>query len=76
MDQAEPAPQVDLLSGAFYVEARPAYAWMRAHEPVFRDEANGLWAFASHELVQAADGIRRPSRTPGAAARTPGRCRG
>ena len=51
---AEPAPHVDLLSGAFYAQARPTYAWMRAHEPVFHDEANGLWAFATHELVQAA----------------------
>ena len=25
---------------------------------MFRDEANGLWAFASHELVQAAGRIR------------------
>jgi cytochrome P450 family 142 subfamily A polypeptide 1 len=50
----EPGPPVDLLSGGFYAQARPAYAWMRAHEPVFRDEANGLWAFASHELVQSA----------------------
>ena len=52
--EAEPAPHVDLLSGAFYAQARPTYAWMRAHEPVFHDEANGLWAFATHELVQAA----------------------
>ncbi len=47
-------PAVDLLTGSFYAEARPAYAWMRAHEPVFHDEANRLWAFATYDLVQAA----------------------
>lgn len=47
-------PAVDFLAGSFFAGARPAYAWMRAHEPVFRDEANGLWALASYDLVHAA----------------------
>jgi cytochrome P450 family 142 subfamily A polypeptide 1 len=47
-------PPVDLLSGSFYANARPAYAWMREHEPVFRDERNGLWALATYDLVQMA----------------------
>ena len=47
-------PSVDFLSGAFFAQARPAYAWMRANEPVFFDETNRLWGFATYELVQAA----------------------
>lgn len=51
-----PAPEFDLLSGRFYAEgAREAYPWMRRHQPVYRDEANGLWALATHELVLAAE---------------------
>ena len=50
----EGRPSVDLLSGSFFAQARPAYAWMRAHEPVFFDEANHLWALATYDLVQAA----------------------
>ena len=62
-------PDVDLADGRFYADgnARLAYAWMRAHEPVFRDR-NGLAAAASHaavldaernpELFSSAGGIR------------------
>ncbi len=62
-------PDVDLADGRFYADpsARAAYAWMRAHEPVFRDR-NGQAAAASHaavldaernpELFSSAGGIR------------------
>lgn len=45
-------PDVDLTDGAFYADgaARAAYAWMRAHEPVFRDR-NGQAAAASYAAV-------------------------
>lgn len=40
----ETRPQVDLLDGTFHGgDPLPAYAWMRRHEPVYRDEANALW---------------------------------
>jgi cytochrome P450 family 142 subfamily A polypeptide 1 len=46
---------IDLLSGAFYGrEPHDAYAWMRAHAPVYYDEPNDLWAAASYAAVKAA----------------------
>jgi cholest-4-en-3-one 26-monooxygenase len=46
---------IDLLDGAFYGrEPHEAYAWMRAHAPVYYDEANDLWAAASYDAVKAA----------------------
>jgi cholest-4-en-3-one 26-monooxygenase len=65
----ETRPDVDLADGRFYADrnAREAYRWMRAHEPVFRDR-NGQAAAASHaavldaernpELFSSAGGIR------------------
>jgi len=65
----ETKPDVDLADGRFYADgnARAAYAWMRAHEPVFRDR-NGQAAATSHaavldaernpELFSSAGGIR------------------
>jgi len=55
---------VDLMDGRFYASAiaerHAAYAWMRNHEPVYRDEANGLWGIASYDALYAAE--RDPSR--------------
>ena len=34
---------------------RDAYAWMRDHEPVYRDDANGITAAASYDAVVAAE---------------------
>src|SRR3712207_9559473 len=49
------APDMDLLSGDFYVhEAREAYRWMRGHAPVHLDERNGLWGIATYDGVVAA----------------------
>jgi cytochrome P450 family 142 subfamily A polypeptide 1 len=48
-------PDVDLTDGTFYADgnAREAYRWMRANEPVFRDR-NGLAAAASYQaLIEA-----------------------
>lgn len=49
-------PDVDLADGRFYADgnAREAYRWMRAHEPVFRDR-NGQAAAASHEALLDAE---------------------
>ena len=46
-------PDVDLADGRFYADgrsARQAYAWMRAHQPVFRDR-NGLAAATTYQAV-------------------------
>src|SRR5436305_6943834 len=52
------------MDGRFYASAiaerHAAYAWMRNHEPVYRDEANGLWGIASYDAVYEAE--RDPSR--------------
>jgi cytochrome P450 family 142 subfamily A polypeptide 1 len=53
------APEIDLLSPAFYLQARDAYAWLRRHSPVWRDPKSGLWALATRELVLTAS--RDPS---------------
>jgi cytochrome P450 family 142 subfamily A polypeptide 1 len=46
---------IDLLSGAFYGrEPHDAYAWMRAHAPVYYDEPNDLWGVASYAAVKQA----------------------
>jgi cytochrome P450 family 142 subfamily A polypeptide 1 len=45
---------IDLLDGAFYGrEPHDAYAWMRAHSPVYYDQANDLFAVASYRGVKA-----------------------
>ena len=41
----------DLLDPRFYqdrVRMHEAFAWMRANEPVYRDERNGLWGITRH----------------------------
>lgn len=39
----------DLLDPAFYQRnPHDAWAWMRANEPVYRDERNGLWGITRH----------------------------
>jgi cholest-4-en-3-one 26-monooxygenase len=47
-------PDIDLLSGDLFGEtAARAYKWMREHEPVYRDDKNGLWGIATYEGVLA-----------------------
>ena len=46
---------IDLLSGTFFGrEPHDAFAWMRAHAPVYYDEPNDLWAAASYAAVKQA----------------------
>ncbi|WIM90093.1 cytochrome P450 [Candidatus Mycobacterium wuenschmannii] len=48
-------PNIDLTDGAFYADRpRAAYAWMRDHEPVFRDR-NGLAAVSTYAAVVEAE---------------------
>jgi len=45
-------PAYDLLDPAFYLgDPHAAFRWMRANEPVYRDEANALWAITRHTDV-------------------------
>lgn len=45
-------PEVDLLDPNFYQgDPHPAFTWMRANEPLYRDERNGLWAVTRHADV-------------------------
>lgn len=45
-------PEVDLLDPSFHVgDPHPAYAWMRRHEPIYRD-VNGLWCITRMEHVR------------------------
>ena len=45
-------PDVDLTDGTFYSsqEAREAYRWMRANQPVFRDR-NGLAGATTYQAI-------------------------
>lgn len=48
---------IDLTDGTFYADgrqAREAYRWMRANQPVFRDR-NGLAAAATHQAIIEAE---------------------
>lgn len=47
-------PEIDLLDPEFYRgDPHPAFTWMRANEPLYRDERNGLWAVTRHaDLVE------------------------
>jgi cholest-4-en-3-one 26-monooxygenase len=45
-------PEIDLLDGDFYVQdPYAAYAWMREHEPVYRDSVNDLWGVARYDDI-------------------------
>jgi len=49
---AEAPPEIALLDGAFYAaDPHPAFAWLRAHDPVFWDASGELWGVALHEDV-------------------------
>ena len=55
----EQRPSVDLLDPQFHVgDPHPAYTWMRANEPVYRDR-NGIWCIT--RLADVRDVERRPS---------------
>jgi cytochrome P450 family 142 subfamily A polypeptide 1 len=56
---AAAAPAIALLDGAFYAgDPHPAFAWLRAHDPVHWDAAGELWGVALHEDVTEVS--RRP----------------
>jgi len=43
---------IDLLDGAFYAgDPYPAYAWLRRHAPVYRDERNELWGISRYDDI-------------------------
>src|SRR3546814_19506202 len=45
-------PDVDLLDPEFHVgDPHPAYTWMRANEPIYRDR-NGIWCMTRMEHVR------------------------
>jgi cytochrome P450 len=44
--------RVDLLDPELYRrDPHDVWAWMRANEPVYRDERNGLWGITRHADV-------------------------
>lgn len=45
-------PDIALLDGTFYAnDPFPHFDWMRAHAPVYRDEAGGVWGITRHADV-------------------------
>ena len=41
--------EIDLLDAEFYqADPHPAFSWMRANEPLYRDHKNSLWAVTRH----------------------------
>ena len=45
---------IDLMSGEFYGrEPHEAYGWLRAHAPVYYDEAHDLWGVARYRDIKA-----------------------
>jgi cholest-4-en-3-one 26-monooxygenase len=50
-------PAAPFLDPAFYDgDPHAAYAWMREHEPVFRDEVSGFWGVSRHRDIQEVEG--------------------
>ncbi|HXW33304.1 MAG TPA: cytochrome P450 [Acidimicrobiales bacterium] len=46
---------IDLIDGTFYGgDPYPAFAWMRANEPVYHDERNEVWGLSRYEDVKDA----------------------
>ena len=42
------------MSGDFYADdPHPAWTWMRRNEPVYHDEANGIWGVTRYRDVRA-----------------------
>jgi cytochrome P450 family 142 subfamily A polypeptide 1 len=67
--------QIDLLDPELY-QSNPheVWSWMRAHEPVYRDEKNGLWGITRHadvmnverrSTVFSSHGVYRAVLSPG-----------
>ncbi|NRQ38706.1 cytochrome P450 [Nonomuraea sp. NN258] len=48
--------RIDLLDGDLYAaDPTPVYAWLREHEPVYRDDANDLWGISRHADISAVE---------------------
>ncbi len=66
---------IDLLDPALYQRnPHDVWSWMRANEPVYRDEKNGLWAVTRHadvmdverrSMVFSSSGVYRAVLSPG-----------
>jgi cytochrome P450 family 142 subfamily A polypeptide 1 len=57
MSEAPPRPDANLLDPAFYLgDPHDAFAWMRANEPVYRDDVNALWAVTRHADLRDVEG--------------------
>jgi cytochrome P450 family 142 subfamily A polypeptide 1 len=55
--EAGTRPAADLLDPTFYLgDPHAAFTWMRANEPVFRDDVNGLWAVTRHVDIRDVEG--------------------
>ena len=66
----------DLLDGDFYARGpHDEYAWMRANEPVYRDETNHVWGVTSYDAVLAASKDSARFSSAGWARPESGRCR-
>src|SRR5664280_2783910 len=48
---ARPVCEFDVLDRSFYQDPHPAYARIRADQPIFWDEANELWVVSRHADV-------------------------
>lgn len=44
-------PEVDILDPQLYDDPWDTYRWLRNHDPVHRDDRNGLWVVSRHEDV-------------------------
>ena len=75
MSQSTERMTIDLLDPALY-QSNPhdVWAWMRANEPVYRDEKNKLWGITRHadvmdverrSLVFSSEGVYRAVLSPG-----------
>jgi cholest-4-en-3-one 26-monooxygenase len=68
------APQIDTCDPRLYDDPWETYRWLRAHDPVHRDEANDLWVLSRHAEVShvsrhqdrysAAQGVRPRTAAP------------
>jgi cytochrome P450 family 142 subfamily A polypeptide 1 len=66
---------IDLLDPALYQRnPHDVWSWMRANEPVYRDEKNGLWGVSRHadvmdverrSMVFSSSGVYRAVLSPG-----------
>jgi cytochrome P450 family 142 subfamily A polypeptide 1 len=56
-DPVATRPSADLLDPTFYVaDPHRAFTWMRANEPVYRDQINDLWAVTRHFDIRDVEG--------------------